>query len=579
MKRAWSSYHIKKYFKELNPKKIHSNSAKKDISRDDTTSVFIQNGELKHLNYKFFKDLKNQNKSNFTLKPKSFLRKKDYFHHFFFKNMPDETTALLDAIKVQHGLNKFSNIAGSTRGSEKRNKMISSGTFVDLSNRTKKNIEKRSRVQSSIHINKKKRNFPSKFSFNKIGMEFEESSSFANSVVNSYLMKFNSKNYYFRNIENDKNSELSKTLTPNTIKVPSYNINIGTIIKNRQNIKETEKEKDLIDQDLYKFIQERKNIKSYEKDNPEIIKIKTEFLIKFAKISDLYKKLKLAIVCFRPNLKELYELSIKSLIKNFDTFNNYLLNDIQINENILELWTNVLNYINNVCFQTSRIQKFLFDELNFLKIENLLLKQKLQNQETELNTKTKEINEINKLIIKYDLNSKINIGKQVYMSINNIKNKFTNQESQYVMTIHKLNQEIQNLTESLNKNKPDLQLIEKLKEQLKLLEKKYEDEVDKLRTLNGQKSINIQTLNQRVSNLYEEINELENEIINLKNKEQAEQEKNIMLNAKIENLNIVNEKNQKIIKELRNNINNYKENNTKENEKHKAAKIILISPK
>ena len=221
----------------------------------------------------------------------------------------------------------------------------------------------------------------------------------------------------------------------------------------------------------------------------------------------------------------------------------------------------------------------MFDELNFLKSENLLLKQKLQNQETELNTKTKEINEINKLIIKYDLNSKINIGKQVYMSINNIKNKFTNQESQYVMTIHKLNQEIQNLTESLNKNKPDLQLIEKLKEQLKQLEKRYEDEVDKLRTLNGQKSINIQTLNQRESNLYEEINELENEIINLKNKEQAEQEKNIMLNAKIENLNIVNEKNQKIIKELRNNINNYKEKNTKENEKHKAAKIILISPK
>ena len=147
------------------------------------------------------------------------------------------------------------------------------------------------------------------------------------------------------------------------------------------------------------------------------------------------------------------------------------------------------------------------------------------------------------------------------------------------MTIHKLNQEIQNLTESLNKNKPDLQLIEKLKEQLKQLEKRYEDEVDKLRTLNGQKSINIQALNQRESNLYEEINELENEIINLKNKEQAEQEKNIMLNAKIENLNIVNEKNQKIIKELRNNINNYKEKNTKENEKHKAAKIILISPK
>ena len=207
-----------------------------------------------------------------------------------------------------------------------------------------------------------------------------------------------------------------------------------------------------------------------------------------------------------------------------------------------------------------------------------MLKQKLENQEEELITKKKEINEINKLIIKYDLNSKIRIGKHADMQINKIKNKFTSQESQYVLTIHKLNQEIQNLTKVLDQNKPNLQTIGILKEQLNQLGKKYENEVEKLSQLIGKKSNDIQILTQRESHLYGEINELENEISNLKNREQTEQDKNIMLNVKIENLNKINEKNLKIIEELKNNLNDIKLKNIKEKEGLKTGKILLLSP-
>ena len=602
MKRAWSSYHIKKYFKEFNPRNARSNYYKNEISMDNTTSFRIQNDELKSLNYKFFRHLNSPIK--YKLKTKNAIKKKNNFQKFLGNNISDETTALLDTIKVQSGFNKFYNIAGTTKANDKANRMISAGTLVDMptTKHTKRDTDKKSRVQSNINIKKKKRNFSSKFTFNRIGIGYNDNSNYANSIVNSYLMRINSKNYsFYRN--NEKEIELSKTLTPVANKEIFYNINInlGSMVNyNKQNNEEKEKEKeknkekdkdkdkendkekdnikDICDKDLYKFLQDRKTIKSYENDNPEILKLRSDYLIKFAKINELYQKLNLITDCFRVNLRDLYSSSIRTLIKNFDSCNNFLLNELKVDENNQNFWTTILSYLHNFCFQTSKIQKFFYDELHFLKNENLALRQKLINQETELNTKTKELSQINKLIIKYDLNSKIKSGKKTDTYITNMKKKFTNQESHYVLTIHKLNQEIQSLTEALNKNKPDLQNTERLKDQLKELEKKYEDEVDKLSKLNGQKSTNIQVLTQRESNLYEQINDLENEISELKNKEKDEQDKNIILNAKIENLNKINEQNMKTIEELKNTIENYNQKDKKENENRNTAKIVLMAP-
>lgn len=576
MKRAWSSYNLYKYFKELNPRKIQSNYKKKDSSLEIADSMFIQNEELKHLNYHFFKELKKHKKSNIKVNPKSFLRKKNSFQQYLSKNLADETTALLDTIKVQTGLNKFSNIAGSKKEGEKSIRMVSAGTLVNMSsNPTRRNIEKKSRIQSSIIINKKKRNFSSKFSFSKIG--YEDNSDFANSVVKSYLIKFNSKKFNLRNQDNNKDDDFSKTMTPKTNKEVFYNpnINLRNMMKNKPNKEEIKNDKDICDSEVYKFLQGKKN---YENGNPEILKIRTEYLIKFAKINELFQKLKLVSDFFRHNFRGSYKLSTKSLINNYDECNNYLLNEVKVDDKNSDFWINILSYLYNFCFQSTKIQKLFCDELHFLKTENLMLKQKLENQEEELITKKKEINEINKLIIKYDLNSKIRIGKHADMQINKIKNKFTSQESQYVLTIHKLNQEIQNLTKVLDQNKPNLQTIGILKEQLNQLGKKYENEVEKLSQLIGKKSNDIQILTQRESNLYGEINELENEINNLKNREQTEQDKNIMLNVKIENLNKINEKNLKIIEELKNNLNDIKLKNIKEKEGLKTGKILLLSP-
>ena len=574
MKRAYSSYHINKYYNELNPRKIKSNYDKNDNSLENSFPFRIQNKELKYLNEKFFRDIKNKTQ----LRAKNILRKKNNSQRLWFKDTSDETTALLDTIKVQTGINKYFNIAGSERGFEKSNRKVSSSTLCDMSEKSSKRIfSKREKVQSSINLNKKKRLFSSKFNFNKIWAQH----GYPSSMINSYLVRFNSKKAILnRNI--NKLDILSKTLSPKKEQDIFYNINInlGTMINNQQDNKENQenkKEEETINKDVHKFLEERKNIKSYE-NNPDIIKLRTDYLIKFAKINEVLKKLKLVADCFRVNIRELYDSSIKSLIRFYDGCNNFLLNGIKIDENNSSTWTDALSYIYNFCAQSSKVQKLFYDELHFLKNENNVLKQKLSNQENELVTKRKEINEINKLIIKYDLNSKIQLGKKQELYIKDMKNKFTSQESYYILTIHKLEQEIKNLTNVLNKNKPDLQIIDKLKEQIKNLEKTYREEIDRLSQLIGEKSNNIQVLSQRESNLYEQINELENEISNLKNKEIKEKEKNIVLNAKLENLNRIKEDKNKIIDELKNNIDNYKQNDTNEKEKFKTSKIILLAP-
>ena len=574
MKRAYSSYHINKYYNELNPRKIKSNYDKNDNSLENSFPFRIQNKELKYLNEKFFRDIKNKTQ----LRAKNILRKKSNSQRLWFKDTSDETTALLDTIKVQTGINKYFNIAGSERGFEKSNRKVSSSTLCDMSEKSSKRIfSKREKVQSSINLNKKKRLFSSKFNFNKIWAQH----GYPSSMINSYLVRFNSKKAILnRNI--NKLDILSKTLSPKKEQDIFYNINInlGTMINNQQDNKENQenkKEEETINKDVHKFLEERKNIKSYE-NNPDIIKLRTDYLIKFAKINEVLKKLKLVADCFRVNIRELYDSSIKSLIRFYDGCNNFLLNGIKIDENNSSTWTDALSYIYNFCAQSSKVQKLFYDELHFLKNENNVLKQKLSNQETELVTKRKEINEINKLIIKYDLNSKIQLGKKQELYIKDMKNKFTSQESYYILTIHKLEQEIKNLKNVLNKNKPDLQIIDKLKEQIKNLEKTYREEIDRLSQLIGEKSNNIQVLSQRESNLYEQINELENEISDLKNKEIKEKEKNIVLNAKLENLNRIKEDKNKIIDELKNNIDNYKQNDTNEKEKFKTSKIILLAP-
>lgn len=116
---------------------------------------------------------------------------------------------------------------------------------------------------------------------------------------------------------------------------------------------------------------------------------------------------------FRVEKRDLFHQSIKNLSSNFDKCNDLLLNEIKTGEVLdLKSWAKILICYFNFSFSLIKYQKDIFSEMHFIKNENLNLKQKLFLQEVDLTTKNKDINDINKYIMQYDLTNKVKYGKR-----------------------------------------------------------------------------------------------------------------------------------------------------------------------
>ena len=217
--------------------------------------------------------------------------------------------------------------------------------------------------------------------------------------------------------------------------------------------------------------------------------------------------------------------------------------------------------------------------MHYLKNENLSLKQKLYSLENELNMKKKDINDINKYIIQYDLTSKVKYKKKREMTIKEIKDKYNSQESTYVDIIHKKDQEIKHLTEVLNQNKFDINNFNEVNEKLKNLKEQFEENKTNFDNQNSEKIVTIKVLTQTNSDLNEKINELEAEIQKYKENEEEIKRKYIEYDAKIETLNEVIKQKNTLIDQLKEENRIIKEINSNENKKLPTVGTVLISPK
>ena len=578
MKRSKSSYYNLRKKRNLNESTQRYNQSinfSKELELDNYQSNQIKDGVFSTNNKNY-----GVNPNEYKSKYKNQLKRKKMFNELWHKNTNGkDSLGLLDTIKVQNKYKKnyYNNIIGDLKGVIKKKRIASAGTFcnIPIKGNNKISFNKLNSKNTSININSltknKSINVSSKININSDIITNNNSNNIINSTKDK--TKFSNEfNIIFQNQE-IQNCFLSPiNATNQSIISNNNNININIYKKDENEKKDNE--------DINIFLENSKNIKNNYGNNPEILKLRTEYLIKFSRINDIFKKLTQIIDCFRVNYRELYNSNLKSLIKMFDFCNNFLLNDIKIGDNInFEFLTSMFINFYNFCLQNTKLQKFFFDELHYLKNENLNLRQKLNMQETELNQKNKEINEINKLITKYDLNSKIKIGKKIEFNVEKIKQNFINQESSYVLTIYKLEEEIKHLTELLKKNKPELSSQDKMKEKVKLLGEQYEEEMGRLSRINFEKDMNLKLLLQRNFSLNDKITELENEITKLKNKEEKVQENNIYYNAKIENLNKIIEKNNEMLESLKKQNENYKKIINKENIPVRTSKLIFMSPK
>ena len=181
----------------------------------------------------------------------------------------------------------------------------------------------------------------------------------------------------------------------------------------------------------------------------------------------------------------------------------------------------------------------IFNKFSNCKKENEKYKKKCFRDELKLNTKIKELDDLNKYLKRFDVNMKINQQIQKKKEIDDLHKSFKKKENEYLLLIFRLEDEIRDLTILLDKNKNYYdeyknisKEIDKSKRQCEILKTKFNRELQETNVKILIEKDNQDELKVKIDDLNETIKEMKKE------KEISKKEK-IELQAKIKKLEMV----------------------------------------
>ena len=456
-------------------------------------------------------------------------------------------------------------------------------TYKDINFKAKRKIRniKTNNKMNMWRIDRNSSNIINSHTKNKISTNtildiYHDKDSFINFSNYNSTLQTNNRNNINTEISQMQNN-FESILSNNNSNVPElYNYGVS---KNKSKQKEIK-----IINENKKTPEENKDKNHFEQlirdSNNNTLTLRTEYLIKFSKLLGIAKKFSYSMDFFRIEKRDIFSLYMKNLTSAFDSCNDFFINQLK-EGNVLDFnsWSKILLQYHNLSFHVIKFQTYAFKEMHFLKNENLSLKQKLYGLENELNTKKKDLNEINKYIIQYDLTNKVKYKKKREMTVKEIKQNYISQESAYLITINKLQQEIKQLTEVLNQNKFDINNFNEVSEKLKNLKEEFEENKTNFDNQNSEKMVTIKVLTQTNIDLNEKINELEIEIQRNKEKEEEIKRKYIEYDAKIETLNETIKQKNILIEQLKEENRAILEKKSVENEKLLPVETMFLSPK
>ena len=195
-----------------------------------------------------------------------------------------------------------------------------------------------------------------------------------------------------------------------------------------------------------------------------------------------------------------------------------------------------------------KFTNLLFNELREKTEENSKLVQSKNEQEMKCNHVTQELDKLQKFCESYDISSKMYLAKARENTINNIKDFFHKKENEYKINLYKMEDEIKDLTHLLNKNK-DYYTKYKEKEAEVINNKRQRDEYKYLYNKEIQEKI-LQNASEKdkEEELNKKVNELEDNIDELKEEIEGNKRKEIESNAKLSKIMmILREKNENIL--------------------------------
>ena len=552
-----------------------------------------------HKKNHIFKGLSSEDNKNYGFSPNSYtdkyksqVKRFNMYNEMWNNSISDEDLfGISETIKIQPENKKADSINGDKYKVNATNTRLSSAaTYCDISYKSKRLIKGINTDFNSINLNSNEKN-EKNFQNNKIrtntiyDINKDKEKEKENFIRNNYNT-INNKNVY--NFQTESSSKLVQN--PNSIGTIGTNTSINlTNASNNMNYKTFNKDLKTKEDEIIQEPEFKKTLDFEDKEalkraindcNTTILNLRTEYLIKLSKLLEISKKFEQHLDYFRVEKREIFTFNLKNYSNSFDKCNDFLLNEIRTGEILdMKTWTKILIYYFNFSYNMVKYIKNIFSEMHFMKNENLNLKQKLFSQEGELNIKNKDINDINKYIVQYDLTNKVKYGKKKELSLKEIKQKYISQESAYILTIFKLEEEIKQLTNVLERNKYDVNNFQMVREKLKKVEEDYERDRDRLEKQNDEKDVTIKLLTQGMADLNEKITELENEIQKYKDKEENTKHDYITYDAKITNLNEIIKKKNIIIEELEKENNAFKEKKSDEGKMLEPVETIFIPMK
>ena len=294
-----------------------------------------------------------------------------------------------------------------------------------------------------------------------------------------------------------------------------------------------------------KFVVPKNNLIpiSYIQDinNSNNLEFKTNYILKYAQNEDSFFKLKKSINLIRDEKKRNFEDIYLKIQKSLETQSKFFFDDKlfenENNNNDISFMKNMICFFYDYNFNLNKFCNLLVNELKNEKEQNSKLVKKMYEQNLRLTSKTKEYNELNEYITKYD--TKFSLNEKKEDKIKEIKNKSLKKENAQLLSIFNLEEEIKDLTELLDKNK---EYYNKFKESQNLVEEKQRKN-DQMRfaytkELND-KNIQFAIEKDKQNELIFKVNDLEKLILDYKKKDEQYKRHIIELQAQVKKLQMI----------------------------------------
>ncbi len=294
-----------------------------------------------------------------------------------------------------------------------------------------------------------------------------------------------------------------------------------------------------------KFVVPKNNLIpiSYIQDinNSNNLEFRTNYILKYAQNEDSFFKLKKSINLIRDEKKRNFEDIYLKIQKSLETQSKFFFEDKlfenENNNNDISFVKNMICFFYDYNFNLNKFCNLLVNELRNEKEQNSKLLKKMYEQNLRLTSKTKEHNELNEYITKYE--TKFSSNEKKEDKIKEIKNKSLKKENAQLLSIFNLEEEIKDLTELLDKNK---EYYNKYKESQNLVEEKQRKN-DQMRfaytkELND-KNIQFAIEKDKQNELIFKVNDLEKLIKDYQKKDEQYKRHIIELQAQVKKLQMI----------------------------------------